>query len=344
MNMWQPDAFLERMYEETMKRNAASAAAESREERNARLLNKLRDAIGTFSASVAEHQGVRVLERTDCGSYIRERVELCGVEGLRFAAYVLIPKGAGAPLPAMLAIHGHGYGSREIVGLSPDGSPDTGVPSCHNHFALQLVARGLLVLAPDVVGFGERMLEEDRLNNPGGSSCYKLATQMLLYGKTLTGLRTAELLAALDYLASRDDVDTSRIGTMGFSGGALLAWVCAALDQRLKAVVLTGFPGTFKGTIMTVHHCVDNFTPGLLAEAELPEWIGLIAPRALFAESAERDPIFPTASAQEACRQLELLYQEAGAAERFAWDVFPGVHEVSGRRAFDWLAEQLLLR
>ncbi|MDQ0061209.1 hypothetical protein [Paenibacillus harenae] len=142
-------------------------------------------------------------------------------------------------------------------------------------------------------------------------------------------------------MVSRSDVDADRIGTMGFSGGALLAWVCAALDERLRSVLLTGFPGTFKGTIMEVFHCVDNYTPGLLAEAELPEWIGLIAPRPLFVESGSGDPIFPVASAQEAIRRLEKTYRDGEAESSFASDVFPGVHEVSGRIAYDWLARQL---
>jgi predicted esterase len=136
--------------------------------------------------------------------------------------------------------------------------------------------------------------------------------------------------------------DSKRIGTIGFSGGALLAWVCAALDERLQAVVLSGFPGTFKGTIMSVFHCVDNFSPGLLKEAELPEWISLIAPRPLFVESGMNDPIFPTESAREAINYLQTLYESKYAQEDFAFDIFAGVHEVSGRESYEWLRRKLI--
>lgn len=175
-------------------------------------------------------------------------------------------------IPDVLAVHGHGYGSNEIVGLLPDGSLDPEKPGIHGHFAVELVKRWLMVVAPDVIGFGERRLGEDLDKDPRvSSSCYKLATQLLLYGKTLTGLRVTEFLAALDYLAGSEETDST--------GSAQWA-------SPTEPYVLTGFPGTFKGTIMEVFHCVDNFTPVKLKHAELPEWIGLIAPRALFVESA----------------------------------------------------------
>ncbi|THF77813.1 dienelactone hydrolase family protein [Cohnella fermenti] len=339
--MWMPDNYFERIYKETIANHQAAADRESAEQRKERLRAALKSALGQFASPLPSSEP-ELLSSEDCGSYIRERVKLSGVDGLSFGAYLLIPKKRIGKIPGVLAVHGHGYGSREIVGLLPDGAIDHEPPGLHRHFALELVERGLVVIAPDVIGFGERMLEEDRHKDPRhNSSCYKMATQLLLYGQTLTGLRTAELLAALEYLSKREEVDNARIGAMGFSGGALLSFVCAALDQRIQAAVLTGFPGTFKGTIMEVFHCVDNYTPGMLVHAELPEWISLIAPRSLFVESGDRDPIFPIASAESAIEELRQRYRRENAEERFAFDVFPGEHEISGRVAYDWLAGQL---
>ncbi len=339
--MWTPDAYFERLYEEALTRHRVAASKETKDERKRRLKDTLLEAIGIFPKG--EQTGApEILERVDCGDYFRERVRLTALPGLSFAAYVLIPKKHRDRYPAVLAIHGHGYGSREIVGLTPDGEVNKEAPNIHGNFAIQLVKRGMLVVAPDVIGFGERMLDEDQGKDPRrNSSCYKLATSLLLYGKTLTGLRTAELLTALDYLAARADVERSQIGAMGFSGGALLAWICASLNERIRATVLTGFPGTFKGTIMEVFHCVDNYTPGLLAQAELPEWISLISPRGLFVESAADDPIFPSTSAREAIEWLRTRYEEDGSADRFAFDTFEGVHEINGRTAYDWLSNSL---
>jgi len=197
--MWQPDALFERFYEETVEHHRAQAEKEGEYERRERLRGVLKAAIGSFDRANGA-LNAELLESVDCGSYTRERVRLSIVEGVSFAAYVLIPKERKGPMPAVLAIHGHGYGSREIVGLLPDGSLDVGTPTCHNHFALPLVERGLIVIAPDVSGFGERRLAEDMGHDPrGNSSCYKMATHLLLYGKTLTGFRTAELLVHFHY-------------------------------------------------------------------------------------------------------------------------------------------------
>ena len=50
---------------------------------------------------------------------------------------------------------------------------------------------------------------------------------------------------------------------------------------------------------MSVSHCIDNYLPGILNWAEQYDVAGLIAPRPLFAESGERDDIFPVAAARE---------------------------------------------
>jgi len=342
MPVWETDSYFEELYRENEAERREAASRETPAERRERLKRTLRELVGEFAPAAGDFSP-SVMSREDCGEYIRERVVLSGVRGMTFAAYVLSPKERrDGKLPGVLAVHGHGYGSREIVGLLPDGSPDAGEPGIHRHYAVELAKRGMVAIAPDVLGFGERRLAEDLAQGERGpSSCYKMATQLLLYGKTLTGLRVQELLAALEYLMRREDVDSERIGAMGFSGGALLSLVCAALDERIRATVLTGFPGTFKGTIMAVHHCIDNFTPGMLKHAELPEWIALLAPRALFVESGMQDPIFPLASSKSAIAELTARYEREGAAAYFASDLFPGVHEVSGRRSYDWLAQRL---
>lgn len=338
--MWNGDALLEKLYEEAIARHRRQAKVDLSNERRPKLKEALRDAIGSFEPNPGFKP--RLLERVDCDGYVRERVELSATPELTFGAYILLPKDADGPLPGVLALHGHGYGSREIVGLLPDGSPDEGVPGIHQHFAVQLVKRGLVVIAPDVIGFGERRLLADLASKKETpSSCHKLSTQLMMLGKTLTGLRVTEALKSFNYLASRPEVDGSRIGTMGFSGGGLIAYVVAVMEARIKAVVLTGFTNTFKESIFAVNHCIDNYTPGLLQHAELPELIGLIAPRPLFLESGERDPIFPVEGFRRAAAQIEAFYEAEGAGGRVEVDVFPGKHEISGRKAYDWLKATL---
>lgn len=338
--MWNGDNYLEKLYDEAVSRHRNQSRLELRNERRPKLKEALREVIGHFEPNPAH--APKVLERVVCDGYVRERVELSATPDLTFAAYVLIPNDVKEPLPGVLALHGHGYGSREIVGLLKDGSPDEAEPGIHQHFAVQLVKRGMVVIAPDVIGFGERRLLSDLAINPEApSSCYNLSTQLMMLGKTLTGLRVTEALKAFNYLASRPEVDADRIGLMGFSGGGLIGYVTAVLEARINAAVLTGFTNTVKDSIFTVHHCIDNYTPGLLVHAELPELIGLIAPRPLFLESGERDPIFPVAGFRKAAAEIQEIYDDEGAGDKLALDVFPGAHEISGRLAYDWLKRTL---
>lgn len=61
-------------------------------------------------------------------------------------------------------------------------------------------------------------------------------------GRVLT-LNGAEVLAALDYLQTRSDVDANRIGVWGFSLGGLVAIQAAAQEPAVQAVIADGpFP------------------------------------------------------------------------------------------------------
>ncbi|MCK0472833.1 alpha/beta hydrolase family protein [Alkalihalobacillus sp. APA_J-10(15)] len=303
------------------------------------LRKKLQQLLGTFSFPQTDKKQSRI-EVKEFASYKRERYLIPSLRGLMIPTYVLTPKSNNKAFETVIALHGHGYGSKEIVGLREDGTENTGEPGIHQHFAVELVKRGMKVFAPEVIGFGERRHSKDLANNMA-NSCYSLATLLLMSGKTLAGLRVAETRHLLDQLKEFSDVDCDRIGLMGFSGGALVAAYASALDRRVKATVLTGFTNTFKGSILHTNHCIDNYVPGILRYGELPDYISLICPRALFVESGLRDPIFPFETTKKAIEELKEIYDRLDLKEQFMFDLFDGGHEVSGRSAYDWLTSNL---
>lgn len=338
--MWAADQFLASEYEKSRQKQGQDRNKQAAD-RKAHLREVLAQFIGTFEKK--ENHTPVILEEMDCGTYIRKRVELSATPGLTFPAYVLVPKGfAKRKLPGVIAVHGHGYGSRQILGMHPDGSRDDGQSGIYHNFALELVHRGMVVIAPDVVGFGERRLQSDLKEDPNApSSCYTMAAQLLMLGKTLTGLRVQEALCTLDYFSGLEEVDPEHIGIMGFSGGSLIAFITSVLDERLRATVLAGFPNTFKESVLAVHHCLCNYTPGILNHAELPELISLIAPRPLFLESGLDDPIFPKEGFIQAVEAIQATYTSVGKPEHLATDLFPGVHEISGRLSYNWMYDML---
>ncbi|RUS48534.1 dienelactone hydrolase family protein [Cohnella sp. AR92] len=315
---------------------------EAIQDRRARLSKILRIDVAKPDALVP-----KLLERIDRGDHIRERVEIGTLGGLRMPVYVLIPKRPQGPLPAVLALHGHGYGSRELVGLGPDGSEREEGEGIHKHFALSLARRGFVAIVPELIGFGDRRLEEDASldetpEDLRKSSCYKLSSYLIHLGGTLAGIRTFEAIRAVDYALSRDEVKPGGVGAMGLSGGAFVGYLAAALDERLRASVLSGYPNTYGDSYyFSRQHCLCDYVPGIAELGDMPDLIGLIAPRAVFLEAGRDDPLFPLAGVRAAETRLRRIYREHGAGESFDTHVFEGKHEISGARSFDWLAERL---
>ncbi|WP_066191493.1 MULTISPECIES: dienelactone hydrolase family protein [Gracilibacillus] len=334
--MNQEDQLFDQFYQNALEE---SVKAVGPAERRSILTNTLLELLGDFSYlnDTRVPFQTRVLETKDCERYHRDLIALSVTELVEIKMFILTPKTNQEVFPSVLAVHGHGYGVHEAVGLTKDGEKEEN--TIHHQFAIQLVNQGFKVFVPEVIGFGERRLTRD-IEAGNENSCESMATNLLMEGKTLAGLRIWEARCILDYIEEDAQVDANNIAMMGFSGGGLVSAFTATLDTRVKATVLTGFANTFKGSTMAMHHCIDNYIPGILAVAELPEWIALIAPRSLFIESGENDPIFPSQYTKEAIEEISEYYTFS--PEKFSYDIFPGAHEVSGRKAYNWLQQQLL--
>ncbi|WJH33807.1 dienelactone hydrolase family protein [Paenibacillus sp. CC-CFT747] len=334
------DAYVKRLYGEAAQRRSGRPEEGTEAWREA-LLGGLRQALGRLPVEDAASPLEPVLlETKDYGDFVMERIAYSTMPSVTVPVLVLKPKDGEGPWPAVIACHGHGNGQLDAVGMDPEEAL-LDQPGIHNRFAVELVKRGLLVVIPEIMGFGLRRMTEEMRKKPHLSSCATLSSHLLMQGSTLAGIRIYEARRAIDYLQSRKDVESGRVGIIGFSGGGLVAAYTAALDDRISAAVLTGWTNTFEGSILSVTHCIDNYLPGILNEAEQQELVGLIAPRPLFVEAGEGDRLFPVEHVRKAAAYLEGVYERMGAGGQFGLDVFPGGHEISGRISFDWLAERL---
>ncbi|MHA6484848.1 dienelactone hydrolase family protein [Paenibacillus sp. strain BS8-2] len=336
-------AYLNSLTERAAKERGRNREGVPVSQRASKLRDTFRSLLGKFPDLRGEATFPKQLESEECDGYRRERIEIDTLEGLRLAMYVLIPNNSQAhAAPAIIACHGHGYGSREIVGLEPDGIDRAGDPGLHKDFAVELARAGFIVAAPELIGFGDRRLDEDKQRGPKQNSCSLLAAHLLMAGRTVAGLRVHETMRVVDYLQQRPDVDSDRIGIMGISGGGLVAGFTAALDERITCAVVSGYASLFEDSILTRSHCLDNYIPGLLLEAEMPELLSLIAPRGLFLESGIEDRVFPRDPAVQAFAELQHIYASAGVPESVQMDYFEGGHEIHGAPAYEWLKTQLM--
>lgn len=290
-----------------------------------------------------------VQETTRLDAYTRELVVLRVSPEEHMPCYVLIPNHVAPPYRPVIALHGHGtWAATPLVGMAASPAEAAFIRLLNYDYARQLALRGFMVFVPVLRGFGERMeappLRE--VHDPSDpeawvSSCKYEAVNALMLGKTLLGLRVADILRLIDYIQARPEPMTRTLGCAGLSGGGTITLFAAALEERITSAVVSGYLNTFRDSIMAIDHCLCNFVPGIVNYAEMPDIAGLIAPRPLLIESGLRDPIYPIAGASKALATLKQIYSDLGASERLDADFFDGEHRWSGVKAYDWLGAWL---
>jgi len=283
-----------------------------------------------------------IIERVDRGDFVREKILLHTAADVAMPVYLLLPKAGDRPLATVLAFAGHGYGAKDIVGLWEDGSERENPDGYHADFAVALCRRGFAVAAPEIACFGERQTDFSHLSTgqSAPTSCTHAAMLAFHLGGSVAGMRVRDGRRLVDYLESRPECDTARLGAMGISGGGMHTLFSTAIDTRIAAAVISGYFSTFKESILAMHHCACNFVPGLAQFGEIYDLAGLLAPRPLLVEAGTHDPIFPIAAVQSSVARAQEVYGVFGAGP-VETDYFEGRHRISGQRAYDFLVEKL---
>ena len=142
--------------------------------------------------------------------------------------------------------------------------------------------------------------------------CHDATMHALMLGRTLLGERVFDVDRGLDYLETRDDVDQSRVGIMGNSGGGTTSLFSAAVLPRLRYAMPSCYFCTFRDSLMSIYHCADNYVPGLLQYAEMADVMGLFAPRPVVLVAERHDNIFPIGATRRAFADLQEVYAAAG--------------------------------
>ena len=105
--------------------------------------------------------------------------------------------------------------------------------------------------------------------------------------------------------------------------------------------MVSGYLNTFRDSVMSVSHCIDNYVPGILNWAEMYDIAGLIAPRALFVESGEKDNIFPVAASRASFARVKKVYEVFDAPNMADHETFDGPHSFWGKRGLPFVLRHL---
>ncbi len=284
------------------------------------------------------------LERVETDTFIREKIEFNTTPWFRVPGYFYIPKNVPLPAPALIVMHEWGgpmlFGADRVCGkpvhpaiVKHRGSTTSGRP-----LADWYASRGYAVIVIDAYHFGRRAprginglpesydpstLDDETLAR------YDSLTRELLYlgvrelnwaGTTWAGVNYGDDSRCVDYLLSRKEVDGTRIGCTGLSGGGWRTNIVAALEPRIKATVTVGWMTT--GDTQQAYNlagAVGTFCllPGVWDRMDIPDLISMAAPKACMVVGGTEDLLFPPLGQSEAVQQITGSYSWAGKPDHF---------------------------
>ena len=286
---------------------------------------------------------VVTLQREDRGDYVMEKFQFDNGAGATVPGYLLLPKGEAGRAPALLYNHWHGgeyaIGKEEL--FQAKHTPEPPGPA--------LVRRGYVVICIDACCFGERNGQGP--DGPGEKDYRAEETAAkfdLWVGRTFWGMLLRDDLMALDYLASRPEVDAGRIGVTGISMGSTRTWWLMALDDRLKVGVAVACMTRYQSLIAhgsIFEHDIGYFVPNMLNHFDSEAVIALSAPRPILFQTGDKDggsPVDGIRTIEAAVRPVFRLY---GQEDNFQNIIYPGLGHVytpeMWARTLRWLDDHL---
>ena len=286
-------------------------------------------------------------------------------------ALLLKPAGATGKLPGIVGLHDHGgnkyFGLRKITLMSKDPHPAMIRHQTQYYggfaWANELARRGYAVLVHDTFTFGSRRVRladvpanirnnqveanpeaEDeilRYNQFAGAHEHLVAKSLFSAGMTWPGVFVNDDQRALDYLCSRPDVDATRVGCAGLSGGGLRTVMLAGADERIRCACAVGMMTTWRDYLLNkcYTHTWMCYVPGLPRELDYPEILGLAAPNPILVLNNRQDALFTLSEMERADRILTDVYKKTGAPERYKGSFYDGPHKFDRemqQEAFAW--------
>ena len=278
----------------------------------------------------------RVTGVISCGDYSIEKVIFASAEHVLVSANLYLPAGCRQDLAAVLLVCGH----------DPEGKQ----AAEYQRACIRLVQAGLAVLVMDSFGQGERASYYDaevgtervgrctREHDYAGFPC-------MLAGDSAARYLIRDAYAAVDYLETRPEIDASRIGITGNSGGGTLTLMTMLADPRLKAAA----PGTFvtsRKAYLRSGQAQDNeqIWQGLTeAGIDHADILMCLAPKPVLLLTAAHD-FFPqkgTESTFEICSRIWRMYGRPEDLEFYRDDCMHTYSAGMAERAAEFFARRL---
>ena len=189
---------------------AAAYAAEKR--------RRFANIFGEFPGPVHVAPPARIISVRKYGGYTVENILLETMPEYFLTVNLYKPDPQGAPAPGLLFLCGHSHNGKAY--------------GMYAAFCAEAAQNGFYTLTFDPLGQGERFYRDG--SGPDSYHCH-VGHQMFALGEPLCDYMMYDNIRALDYLASRTEVDPARLGVTGQSGGGQTSAFMGAYDDRLAA-------------------------------------------------------------------------------------------------------------
>jgi dienelactone hydrolase len=203
-------------------------------------------------------------------------------DGVRGEGLLLQPK--SEPVARIVAIPDADQTPEMLAGLAPGLPPES-------QFARRLAENGCQVVVPVLIDRSDTWSGNPRLNRytnqPHREWIYRQTYEM---GRHIVGYEVQKIVAAVDWFVQlesvtpRQQLQSPRIGVVGYGEGGLIAFYAAALDTRIDAALVSGYFGPRE---RVWEEPIYRNVFGLLHEFGDAEIASLVAPRGLIVEYSE---------------------------------------------------------
>jgi cephalosporin-C deacetylase-like acetyl esterase len=243
-----------------------------------------------------------------------ERVLFESMPGRHVTGDLYVPDGKG-PFPVVLVVAGHTANGK--IG--------------YQSIAILLTQNKIAAFAVDPVSQGERV----QLFDKNGKNLTERATTehtLLNSGATLLGTNLATMICfdnsrAIDYLATRPEIDITKLGCLGTSGGGTQTAFLCAYDDRIKIASISSFM-TRRERQVEVFGVDDGcqFIPSESAlQIEIADYVMAFAPKPLKIMSSTFDFV-DYFGAKQSFEELSKAYTVLGAPQNISMFTFEGGH------------------
>ncbi|EFI72731.1 MULTISPECIES: dienelactone hydrolase family protein [Segatella] len=277
----------------------------------------------------------KVLYEEQRDGYKARKIEIRLSRYYTVPAYVLIPDGKG-PFPAVNALHDHGahlfIGKEKMI--RPLACETDEVKRDAEEWSAgyggqflgdYLAKHGYVVYSADAPMWGER----GQMEGARRDKYDMIAGNMMMYGIDLSAWMTYDDISGTEFLAQMPEVDSKRIGCVGWSMGGYRSWMLAALSDRIQAsasvcwMVTTDEQMSFKYK-RTENGGFANCLPGLRRWLDYPDIASLACPKAMLLINGEKDKLFPVPGVKKAFDKLHAIWKSQHAEDKLQtelWDI-----------------------